>query len=104
MKRILLNNNYRNFGFINFEDFLDIKYLDKKFSIKTNIFIEDFEDIFSNISLNQKDQNLNLFLSGNGFQDSLDLIFFSDAESSINVSGSFFKNKHSSTNLTILKF
>ena len=86
------NNNYRNFGFIYFEDFLDIKYLDKKFSIKTNIFIEDFEDIFSNISLNQNDQNLNLFLSGNGFQDSLDLIFFSDAQSTIDISGSFFKN------------
>ena len=35
---------------------------------------------------------MNLFLSGNGFQDSLDLIFFSDAQSTIDISGSFFKN------------
>ena len=83
------NNKNKNFGFISFQDLSDIKYLQDGFNIKTNIFIEDFNNVFSQNFISFNDLAVNLYLSGNEIQDSSAFNFFSDKGSSIELSGSF---------------
>ena len=83
------NNKNKNFGFINFQDLSDIKYLQDGFNIKTNIFIEDFNNVFSQNFISFNDLNINLYLSGNEIQNSSAFNFFSDKESGVELSGSF---------------
>ena len=83
------NNKNKNFGFINFQDLSDIKYLQDGFNIKTNIFIEDFNNVFSQNFISFNDLEINLYLSGNEIQNSSAFNFFSDKESSVELSGTF---------------
>ena len=87
----LRKNTNKNFGFISFQDLSDIKYLQDGFNIKTNIFIEDFNNVFSQNFISFNDLEINLFLSGNEIQNSSTFNFFSDKESSVDLSGSFNK-------------
>ena len=83
------NNKNKNFGFINFQDLSDVKYLQDGFNIKTNIFIEDFNNVFSQNFISFNDLEINLYLSGNEIQNSSTFNFFSDKESSVELSGTF---------------
>ena len=83
------NNKNKNFGFISFQDLSDIKYLQDGFNIKTNIFIEDFNKVFSQNFISFNDLEINLYLSGNEIQNSSAFNFFSDKESGIELSGTF---------------
>ena len=83
------NNKNKNFGFISFQDLSDIKYLEDGFNIKTNIFIEDFNNVFSQNLISFNDLAINLYLSGNEIQSSSAFNFFSDKESGIELSGTF---------------
>ena len=83
------NNKNKNFGFINFQDLSDIKYLEDGFNIKTNIFIEDFNNVFSQNFISFKDLQINLYLSGNEIQNSSAFNFFSDKQSGVELSGNF---------------
>ena len=83
------NNKNKNFGFINFQDLSDIKYLQDGFNIRTNIFIEDFNNVFSQNFISFNDLQINLYLSGNEIQNSSAFNFFSDKESSVELSGTF---------------
>ena len=83
------NNKNKNFGFINFQDLSDIKYLEDGFNIKTNIFIEDFNNVFSQNFISFNDLQINLYLSGNEIQNSSAFNFFSDRQSSVELSGNF---------------
>ena len=85
----LRKNTNKNFGFISFQDLSDIKYLQDGFNIKTNIFIEDFNNVFSQNFISFNELQINLFLSGNEIQNSSTFNFFSDKESSVDLSGSF---------------
>ena len=83
------NNKNKNFGFINFQDLSDIKYLEDGFNIKTNIFIEDFNNVFSQNFISFNDLEINLYLSGNEIQNSSAFNFFSDKQSGVELSGNF---------------
>ena len=83
------NNKNKNFGFISFQDLSDIKYLQDGFNIKTNIFIEDFNNVFSQNFISFNDLKINLYLSGNEIQNSSAFNFFSDKDSGVELSGSF---------------
>ena len=83
------NNKNKNFGFINFQDLSDIKYLQDGFNIRTNIFIEDFNNVFSQNFISFNDLEINLYISGNEIQNSSAFNFFSDKESSVELSGTF---------------
>ena len=83
------NNKNKNFGFISFQDLSDIKYLEDGFNIKTNIFIEDFNNVFSQNFISFNDLEINLYLSGNEIQNSSAFNFFSDKQSSVELSGNF---------------
>ena len=83
------NNKNKNFGFINFQDLSDIKYLQDGFNIRTNIFIEDFNNVFSQNFISFNDLEINLYLSGNEIQNSSAFNFFSDKKSSVELSGTF---------------
>ena len=72
----LRKNTNKNFGFISFQDLSDIKYLQDGFNIKTNIFIEDFNNVFSQNFISFNDLEINLFLSGNEIQNSSTFNFF----------------------------
>jgi len=85
------NNTNKNFGFISFQDLSEIKYLQDGFNIETNIFIEDFNRVFSQNFISFDDLKINLYLSGNEIQDSSAFSFFSDKQSSIDLSGTFSK-------------
>ena len=85
------NNKNKNFGFINFQDLSNIKYLEDGFNIKTNIFIEDFNNVFSQNFISFKDLQINLYLSGNEIQNSSAFNFFSDRQSGVELSGNFNK-------------
>jgi len=85
----LKKNKNKNFGFISFEDLSDIKYLKDGFNIKTKIFIEDFNNVFSQNYISFNDLEINLYLSGNEIQNSSAFNFFSDKESGIELSGNF---------------
>ena len=87
----LIKNTNKNFGFISFQDLSDIKFLQDGFNIKTNIFIEDFNNVFSQNFISFNDFEINLFLSGNEIQNSSTFNFFSDKESSVDLSGSFYE-------------
>ena len=82
-------NSNKNFGFISFQDLSEIKYLQDGFNIKTNIYIEDFNNVFSQNFISFNDLQINLFLSGNEIQNSSTFNFFSDKDSSVDLSGSF---------------
>ena len=79
----------KNFGFISFQDLSKIKYLQDGFNIKTNIFIEDFNHIFSQNFISFKDLMMNLYLSGNEIQNSSTFRFFSGQQSDISLNGKF---------------
>ena len=83
------NNKNKNFGFINFQDLSDIKYLEDGFNIKANIFIEDFNNVFSQNFISFNDLQINLYLSGNEIQNSSAFNFFSDKQSGVELSGNF---------------
>ena len=83
------NSRNKNFGFISFQDFSKIKYLQDGFNIKTNIFIEDFNHIFSQNFISFKDLMMNLYLSGNEIQNSSTFRFFSGQQSDISLNGKF---------------
>ena len=83
------NNKNKNFGFINFQDLSDIKYLEDGFNIKTNIFIEDFNNVFSQNFISFNDLQINIYLSGNEIQNSSAFNFFSDKQSGVELSGNF---------------
>ena len=83
------NNKNKNFGFISFQDLSDIKYLEDGFNIKTNIFIEDFNNVFSQNFISFNDLEINLYLSGNEIQNSSAFNFFSDEQSGVELSGNF---------------
>ena len=85
------NNTNKNFGFISFQDLSEIKYLQDGFNIETNIFIEDFNRVFSQNFISFDDLKINLYLSGSEIQDSSAFSFFSDKQSSIDLSGTFSK-------------
>ena len=85
----LRNNKNKNFGFISFQDLSQIKYLQDGFNIKTKIFIEDFNNVFSQNFISFDDLEINLYLSGNEIQNSSSFNFFSDKESGIELSGTF---------------
>ena len=85
----LRNNKNKNFGFISFQDLSDIKYLEDGFNIKTNIFIEDFNNVFSQNFISFNDLEINLYLSGNEIQNSSAFNFFSDKQSGVELSGNF---------------
>ena len=84
------NNKNKNFGFISFQDLSKIKYLQDGFNIKTNIFIEDFNNIFSQNFISFKDLMMNLYLSGNEIQNSSTFRFFSGQQSDISLNGNFY--------------
>ena len=81
------NDKNKNFGFISFQDLSDIKYLEDGFNIKTNIFIEDFNNVFSQNFISFNDLEINLYLSGNEIQNSSAFNFFSDKQSGVELSG-----------------
>ena len=83
------NSRNKNFGFISFQDLSKIKYLRDGFNIKTNIFIEDFNHIFSQNFISFKDLMMNLYLSGNEIQNSSTFRFFSGQQSDISLNGKF---------------
>ena len=83
------NSRNKNFGFISFQDLSEIKYLQDGFNIKTNIFIEDFNNIFSQNFISFKDLMMNLYLSGNEIQNSSTFRFFSGQQSDISLNGKF---------------
>ena len=83
------NNKNKNFGFISFQDLSEIKYLEDGFKVKTNIFIEDFSNVFSQNFISFNDISMNLYLSGNEIQKSSAINFFTDPKSGIDLSGSF---------------
>ena len=83
------NSRNKNFGFISFQDLSKIKYLQDGFNIKTNIFIEDFNNIFSQNFISFKDLMMNLYLSGNEIQNSSTFRFFSGQQSDISLNGKF---------------
>ena len=83
------NSRNKNFGFISFQDLSKIKYLQDGFNIKTNIFIEDFNNIFSQNFISFKDLMINLYLSGNEIQNSSTFRFFSGQQSDISLNGKF---------------
>ena len=83
------NSRNKNFGFISFQDLSKIKYLQDGFNIKTNIFIEDFNHIFSQNFISFKDLTMNLYLSGNEIQNSSTFRFFSGQQSDISLNGKF---------------
>ncbi len=83
------NSRNKNFGFISFQDLSKIKYLQDGFNIKTNIFIEDFNHIFSQNFISFKDLMMNLYLSGNEIQNSSTFRFFSGQQSDISLNGKF---------------
>ena len=83
------NTRNKNFGFISFQDLSKIKYLQDGFNIKTNIFIEDFNHIFSQNFISFKDLMMNLYLSGNEIQNSSTFRFFSGQQSDISLNGKF---------------
>ena len=85
----LRNNKNKNFGFISFQDLSDIKYLEDGFNIKTNIFIEDFNNVFSQNFISFNDLEINLYLYGNEIQNSSAFNFFSDKQSGVELSGNF---------------
>ena len=84
------NNKNKNFGFISFQDLSEIKYLQDGFNIKTNIFIEDFNNIFSQNFISFNDLKMNLYLSGNEIQNSSTFRFFSGQQSDISLNGNFY--------------
>ena len=84
------NNKNKNFGFISFQDLSEIKYLQDGFNIKTNIFIEDFNNIFSQNFISFDDLVMNLYLSGNEIQNSSTFKFFSGQQSDISLNGNFY--------------
>ena len=84
------NSRNKNFGFISFQDLSKIKYLQDGFNIKTNIFIEDFNHIFSQNFISFKDLMMNLYLSGNEIQNSSTFRFFSGQQSDISLNGNFY--------------
>ena len=84
------NNKNKNFGFISFQDLSEIKYLQDGFNIKTNIFIEDFNNIFSQNFVSFNDLEMNLYLSGNEIQNSSTFKFFSGQQSDISLNGNFY--------------
>ena len=84
------NSRNKNFGFISFQDLSKIKYLQDGFNIKTNIFIEDFNNIFSQNFISFKDLMMNLYLSGNEIQNSSTFRFFSGQQSDISLNGNFY--------------
>ena len=84
------NNKNKNFGFISFQDLSEIKYLQDGFNIKTNIFIEDFNNIFSQNFISFNDLMMNLYLSGNEIQNSSTFRFFSGQQSDISLNGNFY--------------
>ena len=86
----LNNNKNKNFGFISFQDLSEIKYLQDGFNIKTNIFIEDFNNIFSQNFISFNDLMMNLYLSGNEIQNSSTFRFFSGQQSDISLNGNFY--------------
>ena len=83
------NSRNKNFGFISFQDLSEIKYLQDGFNIKTNIFIEDFNNIISQNFISFKDLMMNLYLSGNEIQNSSTFRFFSGQQSDISLNGKF---------------
>lgn len=83
------NNKNKNFGYISFQDLPKIKYFQEGFNIQTMIFIEDFNNIFSQNYISFGDLKVNLFLSGNEVMNSSKINFFTDDQSSIDLSGSF---------------
>ena len=83
------NNKNKNFGFISFQDLSEIKYLQDGFNIKTNIFIEDFNNIFSQNFISFNDLKMNLYLSGNEIQSSSAFKFFSGQQSDVSLNGNF---------------
>ena len=83
------NSRNKNFGFISFQDLSKIKYLQDGFNVKTNIFIEDFNHIFSQNFISFKDLMMNLYLSGNEIQNSSTFRFFSGQQSDISLNGKF---------------
>ena len=83
------NTRNKNFGFISFQDLSKIKYLQDGFNVKTNIFIEDFNHIFSQNFISFKDLMMNLYLSGNEIQNSSTFRFFSGQQSDISLNGKF---------------
>ena len=84
------NNKNKNFGFISFQDLSEIKYLQDGFNIKTNIFIEDFNNIFSQNFISFNDLEMNLYLSGNEIQNSSTFKFFSGQQSDVSLNGNFY--------------
>ena len=87
---INFKSNYnKNFGFISFQDLSKIKYLQDGFNIRTKIFIEDFDSIFSQNLISFNDFEVNLFLSGDEIQKESTFKFFSDDQSSVDLSGTF---------------
>ena len=83
------NNKNKNYGFISFQDLSEIKYLEDGFKIKTNIFIENFNNVFSQNFISFNDLSINLYLSGNEIQKSSTINFFTDTKSEVDLSGSF---------------
>ena len=84
------NNKNKNFGFISFQDLSEIKYLQDGFNIKTNIFIEDFDNVFSQNFISFNDLMINLYLSGKEIQNSSTFRFFSGQQSDISLNGNFY--------------
>ena len=82
-------NENKNYGFISFQDLSEIKYLEDGFKVRTNIFIEDFSNVFSQNFISFNDVSVNLYLSGNEIQKSSVINFFTDSKSDIDLSGSF---------------
>ena len=83
------NNINKNFGFISFQDLSEIKYLEDGFKVKTDIYIEDFSNVFSQNFISFNDLSMNLYLSGNEIQNSSSINFFTDSKSGVDLSGSF---------------
>jgi len=83
------NNKNKNFGFISFQDLSEIKYLEDGFKVKTDIYIEDFSNVFSQNFISFNDLSMNLYLSGNEIQNSSSINFFTDSKSGVDLSGSF---------------
>ena len=83
------NDKNKNYGFISFQDLSEIKYLEDGFNVKTNIYIEDFSNVFSQNLISFNDLSMNLYLSGNEIQQSSSINFFTDSKSGVDLSGSF---------------
>ena len=84
-----VSNKNKNFGFISFQDLSEIKYFEDGFNIKTDIFIEDFNKVFSQNYISFNDFEINLFLLGNEVQNSSSFRFFSDKQTGIDLYGKF---------------